>query len=425
MDRGLDATKQHLAAFDTEMMMKNAVMLSWLSFGLLVWTGRGQEPAGDGKVEALAMEWTDARTSPAMEGTSRAALNPPLELAWQVSLLEKVKRGEMLVASAVIRAGKVYVGCKEGTFHCLELATGKALWVAKTLGAIDGAAAFAGDKVIAGSQDGIVYAWHAETGAEVWKYETEGEIHAAANVWTPPGTTEPRVYIGSYDYSVYCLDAATGAKLWAAETGYYINGGAAIGDGKVVFGGCDSVLHVHDAVTGEEIRQIEVGSYIGNNVAISDGIIYVSHYGNRVGAYSMEDGMKVWEYGEREFEFYAAPALYQNWVVVGGRDRRVHGIDRMTGKGKWEFRARARVDSSAVICNGQHAIMGADDGYLYVLDLKDGSEVWSYEIGAAIKTSPAVTQDWVLIGADDGVLYAFRNPAVPKEGASKNLPERK
>jgi outer membrane protein assembly factor BamB len=112
-------------------------------------------------------------------------------------------------------------------------------------------------------------------------------------------------------------------------------------------------------------------------------------------------------------------------VVVGGRDRRVHGIDRMTGKGKWEFRARARVDSSAVICNGQHAIMGADDGYLYVLDLKDGSEVWSYEIGAAIKTSPAVTQDWVLIGADDGVLYAFRNPAVPKKGASKNLPERK
>ena len=71
----------------------------------------------------------------------------------------------------------------------------------------------------------------------------------------------------------------------------------------------DSVLHVHDVKTGKEEKQIEVGAYIGNNVAIADGVIYVSHYGNRVGAYSISDGMQVWEYGEREFEYYAAPDI--------------------------------------------------------------------------------------------------------------------
>jgi outer membrane protein assembly factor BamB len=397
--------------------MMRSVFLVWV-FGMLCATGA--EVKGDPKAEVKAeeianpAEWVHSRASAAMVGVSGVKLSVPMELVWQVPMMEKVKRGEMMVASAVIRAGKVYAGCKEGAFYCLELETGKVIWKAMTLGAIDGAAAFAGELVVAGSQDGMVYAWHAETGKEVWKFESEAEIHAAANVWVPPGQTAARIYIGSYDYSVYCLDALKGEKLWAAETGYYINGGAAIGDGKVVFGGCDSVLHVHDAVTGEAVRQIEVGAYIGNNVTIADGVIYVSHYGNKVEAYSINDGMKVWEYGEREFEYYAAPAIYQNWLVVGGRDKRMHGIDRTTGKGRWEFRARDRIDSSAVICGGEKVVFGSDDGYVYVLGLEDGKELWNYEIGAPVKASPAVTEKWMVVGADDGVLYGFRHGATAK-----------
>lgn len=386
-------------------MINRFLTLFWLGFAANAFAAEEKV-----KVEEKSnpSEWPHSRANVSMGGVSESKLSIPLQLVWQVPLTEKIKRGEMMVASAVIRAGKVYVGCKEGTFHCLELETGKEVWKATTFGAIDGAAAFSGELVIAGSQDGMVYAWNVETGKEAWKFESEAEIHAAANVWVPPGQSAARVYIGSHDYSVYCLDAATGAKLWAAETGYYINGGSAIGDGKVVFGGCDSVLHVHDAVTGEEARQIEVGAYIGNNVAIADGIIYLSHYGSKVEAYAMQDGMKVWEYGEREFEFYSAPAILGNWVVVGGRDKRMHGIDRTTGKGKWEFRARDRIDSSPVICGGDKVVFGCDDGYVYVLGLEDGKELWNYEIGAPVKTSPAVTDKWVVLGADDGMLYGFK-----------------
>ena len=238
-----------------------------------------------------------------MTGTSPVVLKYPLEPSWQFKTMEKPKgQGEMLVSSPIVRGGKVYVGCKDGKLFCLDLVTGKEIWKAEAKGAFDGAAAFAGDLVVAGCQDGFVYAWNAESGKEAWKYETDAEIHAAANVWTDPETKAQHIIIGSYDYNVYSLDAKTGKKEWAAETGYYINGGAAVGDGKVVFGGCDSVLHVHDVKTGKEEKQIEVGAYIGNNVAIADGVIYVSHYGNRVGAYSIGDGMQVWEYGERDFD---------------------------------------------------------------------------------------------------------------------------
>ena len=136
----------------------------------------------------------------------------------------------MLVSSAVVRAGKVYAGCKDGKFQCLNLINGEKIWETEAKGAFDGAAAFAGELVVVGCQDGFVYAWNADTGKEAWKYETDAEIHAAANVWTDSKTLHQKILIGSYDYKVYCLDAKTGKQDWAAETGYYINGGAAVGD---------------------------------------------------------------------------------------------------------------------------------------------------------------------------------------------------
>ena len=234
-------------------------------------------------------EWPFTRGNPEMTGVSKTELHVPLTLGWQFASMEKPKgRPEMLTSSATVRNGKVYFGNKDGKFFCLELATGKKLWESSApKGSFEGAPGFAGDLVIAGSTDSTVYSWNAETGLPNWKFETDGEVHAAVNVWTDPATHEERVFVGSYDYKLYCLNPKDGKKVWDAETGYYINGGSAVENGKIVFGGCDAVLHVHDAITGKEIKQVEVGSYIGNNVALMDGVAYVSHYGNHVGAYSL------------------------------------------------------------------------------------------------------------------------------------------
>ena len=58
--------------------------------------------------------------------------------------------------------------------------------------------------------------------------------------------------------------------------------------------------------------------------------------------------------------------------------------------------------------------MGSDDGFLYVIDIATGKETWSYQVGAPVKTSPAVAGDYIIVGADDGVIYAFKNGAAAK-----------
>ncbi len=352
-------------------------------------------------------DWTFARGNAAMTGLSSTALNFPLELAWSTELGNKTKR-EGVIATPVVRAGKIYVGSQTGNFACLDLITGKEIWKVEKKSFFEGNAGFAGDLIIVGCGDAFVYAFDASTGKEVWKFETQGEIHGGVNIWTAPDG-KLRVLIGSYDNKLYCLDAVTGVKLWDYETTNYINGAAAIYENQVIFGGCDGTLYVLDMATGKETKKIEVGAYMGNNVVTDKGVAYVAHYGNRVAAFSFGDGARLWEYGEREFPYYAAPAVNDQWVIAGGRDKRVHGLDRSKGEAKWQFRTKGDVDSSPIICANAHVIFGSNDGYFYAIDLSKGEEKWRYEIGAPVKSAPAVAGDFILIGADDGSVYCFKN----------------
>jgi outer membrane protein assembly factor BamB len=47
------------------------------------------------------------------------------------------------------------------------------------------------------------------------------------------------------------------------------------------------------------------------------------------------------------------------------------------------------------------------DGKLYLLNLANGQELWSYSIGSPIISSPIVSDGMVFVGANDGNVYAF------------------
>jgi len=59
-----------------------------------------------------------------------------------------------------------------------------------------------------------------------------------------------------------------------------------------------------------------------------------------------------------------------------------------------------------VIC-GDKVVVGSEDGRLYMVSLFDGTEVWSYEIGQPITSSPAIADGMIIIGCDNGYVYAF------------------
>ncbi len=141
-------------------------------------------------------------------------------------------------------------------------------------------------------------------------------------------------------------------------------------------------------------------------MAVSDGRAYVGHYGNEVICADLAAGTITWTYKDRNFPFFSSPAVSAEVVLLGGRDRRIHCLDRATGKPRWVVPARGNVDGSPLIA-GNRALIGSDDGRLYLLDLADGKERWSYEIGDKLSGSPAIADGRILVGGDSGNLYAF------------------
>jgi outer membrane protein assembly factor BamB len=117
-------------------------------------------------------------------------------------------------------------------------------------------------------------------------------------------------------------------------------------------------------------------------------------------------GKKAWTFHDRNFPYFASPAVAKDRVVFGGRDKLVHCVKREDGTPLWSFATRGKVDSSPVIC-GDKVVTGSDDGRVYIISLDKGKELWSYEIGRPVGSSAAVVDGKIVIGADDGSVYCF------------------
>lgn len=350
---------------------------------------------------AARAEWPMHRGGPQLQG--RTAMPAPAEpkVAWTFNAGKPVKGG------AAIAGRRVFFGDDLGIVHALDLATGHELWTFKTEGPIEATPLVLGDTVYLGSSDDFLYALHAADGQLRWKYETGDKILGGANHVKAPAGGGEWILIGSYDTSLHCVDAATGQAVWKAETDNYINGSPALTEaGQVIFGGCDAMIHVISLADGKELRQIDSEAYIASSVAVWGNLGYVGNYGNQVLAFDAPAGEIKWKYRDRNFPWFASAALTEERVVIGGRDKRLHCLNRATGESLWVFQTRGHVDSSPVIC-GDAVVVGSEDGRLYCVSLADGAQRWAYEVGAAVTASPAVSDGLIVVGAEDGTVIAL------------------
>ena len=133
---------------------------------------------------------------------------------------------------------------------------------------------------------------------------------------------------------------------------------------------------------------------------------YIGHYENDLLCIDIKPGRIAWKDKDRAFAYISSPAVTADRVLVGCRDKRLHCLDRKSGKRLWAFRTRGSVASSPVVADGK-VVVGSDDGNLYIVSLADGKKLWSYEIGEPIIAAPALANGVVIIGAEDGRVYAF------------------
>ena len=130
-------------------------------------------------------------------------------------------------------------------------------------------------------------------------------------------------------------------------------------------------------------------AYTGASAAIVGNVAYFGTFDNQVIALDLQTRQVQWRYEhpDRKFPFYSSAAVTGGAMVLGGRDKMVHAHRRATGKARWTYMTRARIDSSPAIAGGR-VFVGSNDGRLYALDLASGKVVWEHEDGGALTARP-------------------------------------
>ena len=344
--------------------------------------------------------WPMFRGNPLQTGL--AAANLPAQPA------ERWRRDTQAGAltTAAIAAGLVYVGSEEGHLLALNLADGQTRWQHTSSEPIESAPTVAAGLVIFGDDAGTLRACDALTGDLRWSFETDAQIISSANI------AGDRLVFGSYDGGLYCLNLTDGRQLWK-YTGVEerIHGTPGITGDNVLVAGCDARLHVVRLADGTPIRTIPLDSVTASAVAIGGDCAYLGCYNEFVTCVDWRAARVLWRYenSQRSFPFMSSAAVTDNLILIGGRDKRLHALDPATGRHRWEFVTRGRVDSSPVVV-ASRVFVGSADGNLYALDLQTGRETWRFEAGGGFYASPAVAADCLVIGTEEGVLYCFGAP---------------
>jgi eukaryotic-like serine/threonine-protein kinase len=327
---------------------------------------------------------------------------------------------DMIVwASPAVVDGCVYIGSDGGIAYCLNASDGSKIWSytvpAGTFGPvgaggppIGSSMAVADGYVYFGCYDGSFYCLNAATGDKVWNFTT------GATVESCPAVANGYVYVGSWDGNVYCLDALTGAKIWNYTAGGLVESSPAVVDGRVYVASTNFNVYCLDAFSGAEIWTYTTGNIVQSSPTVVNGYVYIGSEDNNVYCLSASDGSKIWNYTTPGW-VDSSPAVANGYVYVGswvlGADSYdiasdVYCLDASTGTKVWNYTTHGGVNSSPAVA-GSYVYVGGWDGNFYCLDIASGAEVWSYATGSHVNSSPALAGGVVYVGSWDHKVYAF------------------
>src|SRR5215208_6496684 len=343
-----------------------------------------------------ADNWSQFRGNQSLTGVSQSNVPDSLKPLWTY------EAGESIESSAAIVGGTVFVGSQKGELVALSLENGSVYWKFPTGSPIgESSPAYGGGAVYIGDLGGWLNALNASDGKKLWAFKAGGEIKSS------PVVIGDRVLIGSYDEHLYCLSARNGAVLWKFKTNGPVHSTPGIADGMAFIAGCDELFRAIRISDGKEVFNVTSGAYTGASPALRGGSAFYGTFENEVLSVNLAQKQIAWRYEhpERKFPYYSSAAVSTTRVVVGGRDKLVHG-STLAGKEVWTVATRARVESSPALAGGR-VFVGSNDGRFYVLGLNDGAKLWEFNAGAPLSASPAIANGRIVIGSQDGRLYCF------------------
>jgi outer membrane protein assembly factor BamB len=259
-----------------------------------------------------------------------------------------------------------------------------------------------------------LYAFDAADGSTRWTTEMDWDVGG-------PILGDGTVYAGGR-YGLIAYDAADGTEQWRVEKDGPVISAPMVVDDTVYFASSLPGGIVAVGTGGEKQWWFDSkGDYV-YGPTVSKGTAYYSAVTDTFGkkkqgpwfvyAINTDNGTKRWRFRQPQGTT-SLPAVANGTVYVGSTDGHLYALDAASGNQQWTASVPLATDSPPVVVDGT-VYVGSTDGHVYAFDVRDGSREWRVTLDAPLSQGIAVTESAEIIyaGTDAGTLFALKPRSV-------------
>ena len=324
---------------------------------------------------------------------------------------------------------KVYTASRSGDVMAFTQDGGDRVWEVdlskeaenddKRSARLSGGVSYSAGKVAVGSENGYIYVLNSSDGSLLWKAYLESEVVARPSF----NASGSKLFVLDSRGNFTAFDIATGEKLWVtgdAPSMLRLRSQAnplVVGDEYVLVGTSSGKVNVLLQETGATVNQITVGQAVGTNALerISDvsssplilgNILYAASFSGELVEYDFGTFNYVTRLGyqsSRDFGFDA------NSLVLTSDDGTVYCLNLADNSQRWANTQLSYRNVTAPVVFGNYAVVGDYEGYVYFLDMQDGSIDYMDELDSSgFYTAGQVDNGNLYMIARDGTLSCLR-----------------
>ena len=289
-----------------------------------------------------------------------------------------------------------------------------------------------GNRIYIPSQDGTLYALN--TAADGTQLTPTDFSFSIAQPITSTALVAHRaegevVFVGAGDGTLYGLSNTGTAQptYWPRAVGGFISGSPTLGADGTVYVASLNGIFVGVCPNGVERFAFSTAGSRSSPAQGTDGTLYVGSDDNELHAIQFT-GVTSWSFSAAG-PILAAPVFdtETNSIYVADRSGRVFKVGT-NGRPdpSFAFGPVGPISSSPALAE-DHLYFGSDDGNLYAIDKCDGTIAWTFHTGGAIASSPAVAMSapappttcpttatgdsdrLVVFGSNDGRIYFLQD----------------
>ena len=343
--------------------------------------------------------------------------HPELEpqIVWKESIGVGADQRSLELIPA-INGSKIIAADREGIVQARNAGTGDLLWEVETGLPFSAGPVLGAGKLILGTSKAEVIALNSENGEQMWKGKVSSEVLAV------PVIAKGIVIVRTTAGEVIAFDERTGNRLWAYDhsvPALSIHGTGAplvLGDqvivgydnGKLIALKLNNGKFVWEATIAMPKGRSEIERLVDLDVDPIEigGNIYIAGYNGGISAVSSTDGEILWR--NEKISSYTGLSNDYRYIYLSDTLGQVLQLEEKRGAALWKQKELSYRKLTAPALYQDYVVVGDYAGFVHWLSVRDGRQLGRVQVSdSSIEIKPIVSGGMVYVYAKDGTLAAL------------------